>query len=75
MDGDQLSQGYSDTSRRQFTFYHQSSQELLVLIWLICEGLKAKSTIDTPSGSGFLMFAGGIERNQWHKMDQSSEEN
>ena len=38
MDGVQLSQSYRATSRRQFTFYHLSLQEFLVLIRSVTEG-------------------------------------
>ena len=38
------------TSRRQFTFYHLSSQKFLVLILPTSEGLKAESTLEPPSG-------------------------
>ena len=38
------------TSRRQFTFYHLSSQKSLIVIFSTSEGWMAESTLEPPSG-------------------------
>ena len=50
MDGVQLSQAQRAITRRQFTFFPLSSQNVQILIWSNSEGWKAESTLEPTKG-------------------------
>ena len=62
MDGVQLSSRLRSHNEEAVYFLPLSSQNFLILIWLILVGRKTESTLEAPSGVGHRNPGLGIQR-------------